>query len=252
MNKLLWVLLIVILGAASGCKSGKKVETTSSDVTMLSAKKALKAIADLPTSKAWVNILADVTVNQNGDQQSAAADVRLRQDSIVWVELSDKIIGIKAIRAFAMADTVAYYNRIERNYFAGSYDYVEKKLGTSLPFNYIFQVFQGQLFINNGQIETLNNHYILTAKDENQNSFMAEIEPLHFDCLHQEFITKTDVVKIFYADYKEIDGFRYPHTIKIEVRGKQSITADFTVKSINTKGPFKTTFSISNKYERVK
>ena len=246
-------LIILILSALVlfGCKNKKSiVKTPQGEVEILSPKKALKAIANKPLPPQWVNIVAGVDVTQKGSSQAGTADIRINQDSILWVELSDNIVGIKAIRAFAMADTVAFYNRIDRTYFAGSYDKVEQKLGTSVPFPFIFNVFQGQLFVQNGTVDVVNGHYILSGED-GENTFMAEIDPFYLDVIHQEYITKTDIMKVDYKEYEQIDGFRFPQEIRVEVIGRENLSADFSVKSIKTGKLLKLPFNISNKYERI-
>lgn len=251
MNRLI-LALFVLAFTLFGCKSKKKmVETPNGTVELLRPNEAIKAFKAKQNPPSWVKIVASVRVVQDGSPIDANADIRMKQDSIMWVELSDNIVGIKAARAFAMEDTVAFYNRIDRTYFAGAYSYVETKLGTSLPFPYIFQVFQGQLFVNSGNVEILNNRYVLSEKQENGDAFLAEIEPFYLDCVYQELTTKTDIIKVTYQDYVEQYGFRFPQKIFVEVLGRKNLTASFQVKSIEAKGPYKMPFNISSKYERI-
>jgi len=240
-----------ILLVFTACKSRKVISTIPGEGVILTAKQVHKVLDAKAKPPIWIKFLADVEVNQNGSRNIARADIRLKQDSIVWVELSDKIIGIKAARAFALIDTVAFYNRLERTYFAGTYQYVEKKLGTSLPFSYIFQVFEGQLFMPEATVEVLNERYVLSDKDANGNAFVAELEPLNLDCVRQEFVTKTDIIKIGYADYREVNGYRFPHKINVEVLGRQNLTATFEVDLIECNGPYKMPFTIGSNYERI-
>lgn len=251
MNKVSLIILLAVFGFTTACKSKKQAVSTKGNVEILSAKMALKAIQEKPQPPSWVKIDAVVDLLQKGNSNSAVAEIRMRQDSILWVELSDRVIGIKAARAFAMADTVAFYNRIDQTYFAGSYSYVEKKLGTTLPFSYIFQVFQGQPFLVDGDIEVVNEHYILTQKTASGEAFLAEIEPKNLDCVHQEFVSATDVLKVFYSDYKFINGYRFPHKINVEVTGRQNLKANFVVTAIESNGPYKMPFTIGTSYERI-
>jgi hypothetical protein len=251
MNKMKLFILLAVLGIAVGCKSKKTIVTSKGEVEMLSPKSALKAFAKKNQPPTWVKINALVDLDQNGSSNSADAEIRMCQDSIMWVELSHPIFKIKGARAFAMADTVAFYNRIDQTYFAGSYQFVEKKLGTSLPFSYIFQVFQGQLFMGEGDVQVINDHYVLTNKTANGEAFLAEIEPFNLDCVRQVFTTSTDVMTVTYADYREMNGFRYPYKINVTVAGRQNVTATFAVKTIETDGPYKMPFQIGNNYKRL-
>ncbi len=119
MNRALAIVLLLVVFVA--CKSKRVVITTpTGEVEMLSPKDALKAIENKPAAPNWLRIKADVTVDQNGSSNNGVAELRMRQDSMLWVEIADPIIGFKAVRAFAMADTVAYINRQDKTYFAGS------------------------------------------------------------------------------------------------------------------------------------
>jgi len=251
MNRKALLFFGAILLVFTACKSKKPISTIPGGGEILTAKQVHKVLEAKAQPPLWVKITAGVEVNQNGSRNAANADIRMKQDSIIWVELSDKIVGIKAARAFAMSDTIAFYNRIERTYFAGSYNYVEKKLGTSLPFIYIFQVFEGQLFIPNARVDVLNERYVLSEKDANGNSFTAELEPLNLDCVRQEFVTPTDIIKITYADYRDVNGYRFPYKINVEVLGRQNLTATFQVNAIECNGPYKMPFTIGSNYERI-
>jgi hypothetical protein len=234
------------------CKSKKVVlETPDGKIEMLSPKAAKKALEEKPGLPGWVRIKADVSVDQNGSNNNGVAELRMRQDSILWVEIADPIIGFKAIRAFAMADTVAYINRLEKTYFAGSYNYVEKKLGTGIPFPYIFRVFQGRLFSLDKRLEIKDNRYIVEEQYANGERYFAQLEPIYLDCVTQEYYTNNDWIRITYADYKVVHGNRFPHLINVQVFGTQNLTAKFTVREIETGGPLDMPFKVSSKYERV-
>ena len=249
-NRLLPFLFLVFLLAACGGKK-RLVETPNGTVEILPPKKASKQFKANLTSAEWVRIKSSVAITQNGSTQRGGAEIRMRQDSIMWVEISDPIIGLKVIRAFAMEDTVAMLNKIDRTYFAGSFDKVEQKLGTSIEFPMVFNVFEGHLFNEDVKLDTAADHYVVKNEDENGHVLMAEIEPVHFDVTHQKYITKTDMIDVYYRDYREVDGYRYPYKIKVEVSGREQLMADFTVKSLETGGPWKTPFKVSSKYDRL-
>lgn len=249
-SRLVFIFMAALAMAACGSQK-RVVETPNGTVEMLSSKKALKKIAQKPDAAQWVRIKSNVSVTQNGSTQKGGAEIRMCQDSIMWAEISDPIIGLKVIRAFAMADTVAMMNKIDRTYFAGSYAKVEQKLGTSIAFPLIFNVFQGALFVQDVDLETIETHYTIKGEDANGNLMIAEMEPFHFDVVHQKYRSKTDMIDVIYSDYREIDGYRYPFNIKVEVSGREQLKADFSVKTLETGGPWKTPFKVSSKYDRL-
>lgn len=246
------VFITVSLFLLAACKS-KKVVVTSPDgnIELLTPKKAAEAIRAKTSTPDWVQLKAEVTVTQNGSTNNGVIDIRMKQDSVLWVEIADPFLGIKAIRAFALSDSVAYVNRLDKTYFAGPYGYVEKKLGTSIPFAYIFNVFLGELFIPDAAVTLGESGYVLNAKTEDDNSFAARIEPINLDCLQQVYFTDTDILTVNYADYAVVNGHRFPHKISVNVKGTQALVAIFTINEISCGTPLDMPFNISKKYARV-
>jgi hypothetical protein len=239
---------LLLLGA---CKSKKAVVTAQPGTAELSSKAFKKAFSEKPEAPKWVRIIAEVNITQNGSNNAGVADIRLHQNQQVWVEIADPLVGIKAIRAIALPDSVAYQNRIDRTYFAGPYSWVERKLGTSIPFEYIFNVFMGAPFTTDATVTAIDNKYNLTAPLGDDISFMAEIEPTYLDCIVQELATPKDVIRIFYGNYKEINGYRYPQQMRIEVSGSQTLTATFVVREITPGKALDMPFNLNTKYERI-
>ena len=244
-----FLFLAIILLA---CKGKRAVITTpSGPLEMLTAKEAEKAFTAKPKPAKWVQILSEVNVEQNGSNQNGRVELRMCQDSIIWVEIADPIIGFKAIRAFAMDDSIAYINRLDKTYFAGPYAYLEKKLGTSIPFNYAFKVFMGRLFNIEERPTIVDGHYVIEENMQDSIRFFARVEPINLDCVNQEFYTPENWIRITYADYREIKGYRYPFKIHVQVFGKESLIANFKVRELNVGKSLETPFKISSKYERV-
>lgn len=250
MNKHILIALLAIF-TLSACKSKKAVITGEKATASLSPKEFAKALAAKPKQPEWVKIVADVTVEQNGSSNAGVADIRLHSNEMVWVEIADPLIGIKAIRAIAMADSVAYQNRIDKNYFAGPYSWVERKLGTSIPFPYIFNVFLGTPFSAEAKVEAREGVYQLTDMLGMEMAFTADIEPIRLDCVKQNLVTPKDAISITYGAYKEIDGYHFPQQLRIEVTGSQKLTATFVVREITTGSPLEMPFKLNTKYERI-
>jgi hypothetical protein len=246
-----FTLALIALLLLSACKSKKAVVSAQPGTAELSEKAFRKALSEKKLAPEWVRMVAEVNVTQNGSSNAGVADIRLQQNQKVWVEIADPLVGIKAIRAIAMADSVAYQNRIDRTYFAGPYTWVERKLGTSIPFEYLFNVFMGAPFTTEATVTSIENKYTLTANLANDVAFLADIEPSHLDCLMQELATSKDVIRIFYGNYKEVNGYRYPQQMRIEVTGSQTLSATFVVREITPGKALDMPFNLNTKYERI-
>ena len=43
--------------------------------------------------------------------------IKVAKDSLIWIDLADPILGLKLVRGILSKEKLAYYNRLERNYF---------------------------------------------------------------------------------------------------------------------------------------
>ena len=254
MTKYIFILLATAISLA-GCKSRKTTGQTpnAGDVgNYTSAKEVKKALSAKASPPNWVRMVADVEVKQGSTNVQASADMRMRQDSIMWIELSDNVVGFKVARAFAMADTVAFYNRLNRTWFAGNYSQVEDKLNTSVPFPYIFKIFQAILLEPTGDIEMAETGILVRKELDNKAVFVGVLASQNLDCITQTYESATDMLRVTYSNFKDVGGYRFAQNIFVEVIGRQNLTAKFTINQIEVGGPFKTQFSISSGYERIK
>lgn len=245
-----WFLItgLALITSVSGCKAKKKIPAEGdSSVEMMSEKDFLKAMAQKPSPHPWVKISADISVPGQG--LNAGSEIRLRQDSIIWMEVT--ALGIKAARGFAMADSVAFMNRLNKTWFGGNYSVLEQRLKTQMPFEYLFRVFQGQVLDSDTEVKTGANEYLLNKKMGNGNDYYAIVEPTYLDCIEQKYFTSKEVLTVRYGNFKDVNGYRYPFDISVEIEGTQPMLVTFLVKDIQTKGPYPTPFSIGNNYERM-
>jgi hypothetical protein len=67
------------------------------------------------------------------EKQGANLALRMRRDSIIWVSVS--LVGIEGVRAVLTRDSVRVLNRMQKEYFAGGYDYLSKLLNVPVSFD---------------------------------------------------------------------------------------------------------------------
>jgi hypothetical protein len=103
------VLFVVMLAVA--CKSAQR----GSAGEVFASPKALAAAfeSNLPLERAY-HIRGSGTFEQNGQSNSFRFDLRMQRDSVLFMELMDPILGIKAVRIWVTPDTVVAVNLLER------------------------------------------------------------------------------------------------------------------------------------------
>lgn len=81
----------------------------------------------------WLTMKGALDVHQGEKTTSLTASIRLRKDSALWVSFSK--LGVYAARVVITKDSVKMMNRLDENYFEGTYDYLEKKFNLDLSFD---------------------------------------------------------------------------------------------------------------------
>lgn len=70
-----------------------------------------------------------------GQQQGANINIRVRKDSVIWISAS--LIGLEGVRAYITRDSVQVLNKLSREYYAGDYAYLSKRLNVPVNFDMV-------------------------------------------------------------------------------------------------------------------
>jgi hypothetical protein len=125
MNKIISFLAFFVI--AVSCKGPKLVPGVP---TLKNPKDLAAEVAKNSNKAEFVRINATGQYEMDGDKQRFKADIRIIRDSVIWIELADPLLGIKAGRAIMMRDSIAFVNKIEGTYMAGSVNYFSEILRT--------------------------------------------------------------------------------------------------------------------------
>lgn len=255
-----------------GCKSTETITTKR-----MANKKHLPSLVQHMESSQfnaqWLNMKASVDVNRNGKTQGFKANIILKTDSLIWVSITP-LIGVEVARVIFMPDTVKMINRLEKNYFIGSFDYVNELLNTDLDYFTLQSLLLGNN-LNLDENEKLkasidNGMFLLSGvkkrklkrsieKDElkdrkdDERIFSAWIDPVSYKITKQSFVdfeTK-NYLEVTYSNFKFIENQLFPHETNVNIDGTEAITTKITYSGLEINQPKKMPFSISEKYERI-
>lgn len=82
---------------------------------------------------------------QNKSRTSFSGQLRIMKDSMIWVSISPAL-GIEMARLIITNDSVLYMNRLDNTYFASDFDYINKKINTTLDFDMLQAFLTGNDF----------------------------------------------------------------------------------------------------------
>ncbi|MDR9442027.1 MAG: DUF4292 domain-containing protein [Schleiferiaceae bacterium] len=131
--------LLMLLG---GCGPGKPLFKNKSLPPARRPEALLAAIPEQNFQR--LRYSGTGTWEQGGDQQRFRFDLRLIRDSVLWVDLSDPMLGIKAARAILRPDTALFYNRLRQEYLAGRPEQLAREVKLSFQFRWLWPLLTAQ------------------------------------------------------------------------------------------------------------
>lgn len=129
MRKLLAFITLLSLQAC-----GPKVQLPEGAPPYLKTKELIEKAEAEALSFENLSIKGKGRYEENGKGQSFRFEIRLVQDSLIWVDIADPFLGLKVARGILSAEEVSYYNRLERNYRQGPADQMANYIGFTFDF----------------------------------------------------------------------------------------------------------------------
>lgn len=137
-----YLLLLLLLVCLAGCGPGKKLFQKEA---LPPARSARELLAALPTQAYERLRYSGIgTWEQGGKQQRFRFDLRLIRDSVVWIDLADPVLGIRAARALLRPDTAAFYNRLQKQYLTGRPAQLAQKIALSFQYDWLWPLLTAQ------------------------------------------------------------------------------------------------------------
>ena len=258
MNKFFSALIVVAFAIA--CKSPKLVPGKP---TLKNSKAVAAEIIKNSNTAEFIQISATGSYEMAGDKQSFKADIRIIRDSVIWIELSHPVLGIKAGRGILMRDSVAFINKIEKTYMAGSVSHFSEILRTYIDFDIIQNLLLGEPMReitgkDKMQVELLEKLYGLYLMPDEDPLFLhtlpnyyLEIDPTTFKVKKQEAVDGVRRINANYEDYQASGENLFPGSLKMVLAFDNVITLQLKYLTIKTSEPVRIPFNISSKYKRV-
>lgn len=137
------LLLLLILLTTVSCSISRKVirEPLKEQGTdfLLKNLKANEFNYDYFSARFNAEFTKDKKENQISGQ------IRILRDSVIWISVSP-LMGIEMARFLVTNDSVWYINRIENTYFAGTFNYINKLINSTLDFDMLQSFLTGNDF----------------------------------------------------------------------------------------------------------
>lgn len=211
------------------------------------------------------------SIRYNDDTYSFKANYRIKRDSMIIISIMNPV-GIEAIRILCRTDSFGFVNRVSREYFHGSYNVLQEKIGYEASYNFIQSVLLNEIatiekatkesfYRKNKRLEMDNNRYRMTLNEvaeqgEGKSTVRYELE---FDpdilllsrcrIVNEQKMREGEIV---YENFMKFTPTWFPGKIDIKfisLTGRVECKLELERITIGT--DFNASFNISQKYKRI-
>ncbi|PVX51991.1 uncharacterized protein DUF4292 [Balneicella halophila] len=185
--KTIIVILFVALISSCAVRQGKDVKRESKRLRGMSDAKLYRETVENYLDFNTLNIKKiNISYEHDGKKQEFRGSVRILKDSIIWLSISK--MGMEGMRVKLTPDTVAFIDRLHREYMITNYEYLNKRFNLELDFDLVQSIFTNRLpeyriekdipFHRNFKGKKTKTHYLFYSKKWKNKQYWKEYKDL--------------------------------------------------------------------------
>ncbi len=264
---------LVFIGLAiliAGCKTKRSI--IKEPIKTYGEEYLLEKLAENELRFNWLSAKMRISYTEDRITSDFKGQLRMRKDSVIWITFSPAL-GIEAARLMITQDSIKYMNRIDKVYFKGNYDFVNRYLQTDIDFDMLqsiiigndFQFYEKTTF----RASYDNPEYRLSTTSRRKLKRFVEDVVDEKPVLIQNIWLHPETFKITKIDYKEygkehkkleatydnftlLEEMLFPTRLIFEVSADANISIDVNFSRTELNEPKSFPFTIPSKYERIK
>ncbi len=210
----------------------------------------------------------NISVENKGKNQSFAATVRTKRDSIIWISVAP-FLGIEVFRIVFTQDSVKILNRLDNTYFLSDINGLKNMLQADVDYNMLQAVITGNDFphfdFNVFKVSDEGDFYVLKADKRaklrniynnsnlsiNQQIFLNKD---YFRIVKNIFkdINEKYIFEVLYSDFKIIENQNFAHTIRTKLKNDKEpwdVAVEFLKIQLEQEQAYP--FTIPDKYTKM-
>ena len=252
--KVFKILFISVALIFAGCKSTKKISSSSELNKKLSSRQIirehLKQKAKFKTLQARIK----VEYIQGDKSQSHTINLRMEKDKTIWLSATLGVVRVKIT-----PNKVSFYNKLDDTFFEGDFSLISDLLGTEIDFIKTQNLLLGEsLFDLKDESYIADIHeksYLLQPKTQNTLlEIFLLLNPSHFKMDSQQLAQplKRRMLEIDYKTYQEVKKRVLPQHIKIiALYNEYGTIINMEFKSISLNSNLRFPFHIPSGFEEI-
>lgn len=249
----MFLILSLVLFLAPACKTSRRAVGAS--LKPKSEKVLMKHLLENQVKADWLEGKAKVSYSDEYGGESFSATIRIKRDSAIWMVF--KKFSLEGARALIRPDSFFVIDRLNREYTAKPFDYIQKEYNLPVNFQGLQAILLGNpvFFSNQSEAGVDSSRYLLSQKTDNLSAkyWLDGAEMLLSEFLVDDLRNRRSI-SVESTDYRalgEKQKFSYFRSFNLSDggQGNTHVGVEFSKVEINV--PQKMDFEIPESYERV-
>tara|TARA_B100000900_G_scaffold169869_1_gene144263 strand:+ start:520 stop:1278 length:759 start_codon:yes stop_codon:yes gene_type:complete len=246
------IIILLSIFSLSSCSLLNNASTnTEENNRKYSAQKSIRSINKKANSIKYIQAKAKVSFRDNKKMKSNTVTFRISSGEKLWINAA-----LGAARILIDNDSIKYYNKIEKNFFATDFSYLNDKIGVEANFEILENFLLGMLiekFSPSSLFKKLKDRYIFKENqfilDSKSVESTVTISSYNFTIFKQTFATDENLFEVIYDDYVKVDDQNFPTKIRFINNGLENFNIE--IKSISALDKINIPFRIPKNYKRI-
>ena len=255
MNKLKYIILLLLVLLVFNCKSSKTIIGGGEANFKLSTKQLLKENSKQTPIFKTLQSKLKITYSQEGNEQSYTVNFRARKDELLWISATFSVV-----KALITPEKVSFYNKLNNTYFEGDYKYLSNLLGTELDFQKVQNLLLGDPIFNLNasayDVSVNEEAYILQPKKQRELfEIFFLLDPVHFKLKSQQISQPKEFrhLQIDYLAFQRVDKQTFPENIKvIALEANKETNIDLEFKNVTLNEDLSFPYKIPSGFKEIK
>lgn len=224
------LLAVFMLSLMISCSTKKSVnsEVKIPKIKYSKLVKEYKAGAFNEAEINTVKIDAKLSYKSEKSSQKLGLSFRIAKGEKIWV--SGDFLGIPVVKMLIEQDSIHYYNKFDKTYFNGSFDFIKQLIGVDVSYKTLEKILMGDLILdienNRFKTQVINQSYFVADTSHKKYDIEAFLYPLTFKTKSQLIRQQigNSLFSINYKNHQNIDGFLFPKELDMRAdnKGKES------------------------------
>lgn len=248
------ILLVISAVLLFNCKSAKTVAGGDANFN-LSSRQLIKENSKRSPVYQTLKSTVKITYDDGKKAHSHSVSFRGKRDEVLWMSAAFSVV-----KALITPKKVCFYNKLDKTYFEGDYDYLSNLLGTQLDFKKVQNLLMGETIFNlkddHYKVSVDSGSYILQPKKQRELfEIFFLLDPSIFKVKSQQITQPKELrhLQIDYLSHQEVSNQILPEKVKvIAVENNEELIIGLEFKNVSLNEELRFPFKIPSGYKEIK